>query len=124
MRSIILALAVILGLTTPSLAAMSPKTAAYLKQLGINPNSRAVVTVENDVVPNKEYGNLTLDSLAAANDRHGIVAFIHTRNYLRAFRVNVNANEPSDYNIMYLTPAEKKYIANKLIELYDKVFNR
>lgn len=108
----LLALAFAVALSAPAFA-LNPATEAFLNELGIKPDSQQVASIAKDAVNGK-----SLDTLAAKRDETGVRAFIATRNFIRAFKKDSNADFPSDelYNIAYLTGAEKIYISTKLAE--------
>lgn len=111
MRTILAAVA-FLAVSAPAFA-LTPATEAFLNELGLKADSKEVATVAKDVVNGK-----SLDTLAAKRDETGVRSFIATRNFIRAFKADVNAEFPADelYNIAYLTGAEKIYISTKLAE--------
>jgi hypothetical protein len=94
-------------------ARVSPPTAAYLQEIGIDPNAPDVVEVSQDAV-----GAYSLDSLAAGRDETQVRRFIYTRTFMHRFLAdpdNVRI-EPDKYDISFLTPEEVKLIADELNE--------
>lgn len=92
-------------------ARVSPPTAAYLQEIGIDPNAPDVVEVSQDAV-----GAYSLDSLAAQRDETQVRRFIYTRTFMHRFLAdpdNVRI-EPDKYDISFLTPEEVKLIADEL----------
>ena len=92
-------------------ARVSPPTAAYLQEIGIDPNAPDVVEVSQD-----EVGVYSLDSLAAQRDETQVRRFIYTRTFMHRFLAdpdNVRI-EPDKYDISFLTPEEVKLIADEL----------
>lgn len=111
---ILLAAACVVLLAAPALA-LKPATEQFLNEIGLTPQSAEVASVAGDVVNGR-----SLDTLAAKRDESGVRAFIATRGFIRAFRLDSNAAFPDDelYNIGYLTAPEKLFIATKLAEAY------
>jgi hypothetical protein len=94
-------------------ARVSAPTAAYLQEIGIDPNAPDVVEVSQDAV-----GAYSLDSLAAGRDETQVRRFIYTRTFMHRFLAdpdNVRI-EPDKYDISFLTPEEVKLIADELNE--------
>lgn len=92
-------------------AQVSPPTAAYLQEIGIDPNTADVVEVSQD-----EVGAYSLDSLAAHRDETQVRRFIYTRTFMHRFLAdpdNVRI-EPDKYDIAFLTPEEVNLIADEL----------
>jgi len=112
--STVLFLAATLGLMTISVsigAGLQPTTAAFLQELGINPNSPEVTAVAND-----QADKYSLDSLAAKRDEDGVKRFIATRNFIRKFHQNPKTPQPPAdlYNMYMLTTAERAEINDYL----------
>jgi hypothetical protein len=92
-------------------ARVSPPAAAYLQEIGIDPNAPDVVEVSQD-----EVGAYSLDSLAAQRDETKVRRFIYTRTFMHRFLAdpdNVRI-EPDKYDIAFLTPEEVNLIADEL----------
>ncbi|HLL28874.1 MAG TPA: hypothetical protein VKT73_14650 [Xanthobacteraceae bacterium] len=92
-------------------ASVSPETAAYLKEIGIDPGAPDVIEVSQDNV-----GAVSLDSLAAARDETRVRRFIYTRTFMHRFLAdpdNVRI-EPDKYDIAFLTPDEVNLISDLL----------
>ena len=92
-------------------ARVSPPTAAYLQEIGVDPNAPDVVEVSQD-----EVGAYSLDSLAAQRDETQVRRFIYTRTFMHRFLAdpdNVRI-EPDKYDIAFLTPEEVNLIADEL----------
>ena len=92
-------------------ARVSPEAAAYLQEIGIDPNAPDVVEVSQDAV-----GAYSLDSLAARRDETQVRRFIYTRIFMHRFLAdsdNVRI-EPDKYDISFLTLEEVKLIADEL----------
>ncbi len=111
---ILLAAACAVLLSAPALA-LQPATTQFLSELKPAIPADQVSAVAADVVNGK-----SLDTLAAKRDETGVRSFVATRNFIRAFRKDSNADFPADdlYNIGYLTAAEKLFIATKLAEAF------
>jgi hypothetical protein len=112
MRSFLLAFALIAASLIPSYAGVSAGTAAFLKEIGIDPRSPDVVSVAGDVVRNKGVQDITLNSLAAKRDEESVRRFIATRAWIHKYMVDTNAPQPSSsyYDTQYLTKAEKDFV--------------
>ena len=92
-------------------AEVSPATAAYLREIGIDPDARDVVAVSQDAI-----GLMSLDALAEARDEARVRRFIYTRTFMLRFLTdpdNVRI-EPDKYDIAFLTPDEVDFIADEL----------
>ncbi len=92
-------------------ARVTPQAAAYLREIGIDPNAPDVVEVSQDAV-----GAYSLDSLAAQREETQVRRFIYTRIFMHRFLAdpdNVRI-EPDKYDISFLTPEEVKLIADEL----------
>jgi hypothetical protein len=92
-------------------ARVSPESAAYLQEIGIDPNSPDVLEVSQDAV-----GAYLLDSLAAGHDETQVRRFIYTRIFMHRFLADSDNMriEPDKYDISFLTPDEVKLIADEL----------
>src|SRR5262249_40847539 len=92
-------------------ATVRPETAAYLQEIGIDPNAPDVVEISQDIV-----GAYSLDALAAERDEVRVRRFIYTRTFLHRFLADSNNLhiEPDKYDIGFLTPEEVNLIADEL----------
>jgi hypothetical protein len=92
-------------------ARVSPEAAAYLQEIGIDPNGPDAVEVSQD-----EVGGYSLDSLAAQRDETQVRRFIYTRIFMHRFLADSDNMriEPDKYDISFLTPEEVKLIADEL----------
>jgi hypothetical protein len=93
------------------MARVSPVTAAYLQEIGVDPNAPDVVEVSQDAV-----GAYSLDALAAQREETQVRRFIYTRTFMHRFLAdpdNVRI-EPDKYDIAFLTPEEVSLIADEL----------
>lgn len=70
-------------LSAAAQAQMLPETDAFLRKIGLDPDSPLVVSVAYDRV-----GGADLNSLAAAGDEAAMHAFLITRRFLFELRVN------------------------------------
>ena len=108
MRTVIAtASTIVLLLVGQAVAEPPPETSAFLREVGIDPKSSPVTTVEKDLV-----GNYSLDLLAKRRNEDGIKDFIVTRNFLRLLRSNPNAEFPNQYDPRYLSEDERKFVGN------------
>lgn len=108
-------------LATPA-AALAPQTESFLKELGIDPKVPGVVAVASDTVTVASDEVYTLDSLAAKRDEKGVKSFLVTRGFLYDFRNDPDSQFPDDeyYNILYLSIAERKFMAKTLMSNFPK----
>jgi hypothetical protein len=92
-------------------ARVSPPTAAYLREIGIDPEAADVIEVSQDAI-----GAVSLDSLAAARDETKVRRFIYTRAFMHHFLADPDKVriEPDKYDIGFLTPEEVNLIADEL----------
>lgn len=97
-------------------SALTPAAESLLNKLGLDPKSEEIVALARDKVKTKD-GVITLDSLAAKGDVPAVKAFLVTREFIHAFKVNWDIEFPNDelYDIRYVTEAEKVYMAKKLM---------
>lgn len=92
-------------------AELQEKSAAFLKELGIDPTSREVRLIINDQV-----GKYNLDALAARNSELDVKRFIATRNYIRKFKQNPKTPQPYDYEVRFVKPDEVEAIKKEIIK--------
>jgi hypothetical protein len=92
-------------------ARVSPEAAAYLQEIGIDPNAPDVVEVSQDKV-----GAYSLDSLAAGRDETKVRRFLYTRTFMHRFLADSDnlRIEPDKYDISFLTAEEVQLIADEL----------
>jgi hypothetical protein len=92
-------------------ARVSLEAAAYLQEIGIDPNAPDVVEVSQDKV-----GAYSLDSLAAGRDETQVRRFIYTRTFMHRFLADSDdvRIEPDKYDISFLTAEEVQLIADEL----------
>lgn len=104
-------------------AALTPQTESFLKELAIDAKAPGVVAVAADSVTTESGVVYTLDSLAAKRDENGVKSFLVTRGFLYDFRNDCESQFPDDeyYNILYLSIAERKFIAKTLMASFPKV---
>lgn len=104
-------------LCSAAASALAPAAERMLKELGVDPSDAAVRAVAAEAVRTGG-GVYTLDALAAKGDAAAVKAFLVTRDFLRAFREDPDIEFPDDetYDIRYLTEAEKRYIARRLMK--------
>lgn len=104
-------------------AALPPQTESFLKELGIDSKAPGVVAVAADSVTAASGEVYTLDSLAAKRDEHAVKSFLVTRGFLFDFRNDHDSQFPDDeyYNILYLTIADRKFIAKTLMTNFPLV---
>lgn len=121
MRTLILAVL----LAAPA-GALTPGTESFLKELGIDSKAPGVVAVASDSVTAASGEVYTLDSLAAKRDEHAVKSFLVTRGFLYDFRNDPDSQFPDDeyYNILYLSVADRKFIAKTLMANFPKVPER
>lgn len=114
-------LVMISALAAPA-AALAPQTESFLKELGIDVKAAGVVAVAADSVSAESGEVYTLDSLAAKRDENGVKSFLVTRGFLYDFRNDPDSQFPDDalYNILYLSIADRTYIAKTLMANFPK----
>ena len=112
MRSMLLALALMVAMIGPVYADVSVGTAAFLKEIGINPASADVISISNDVVSNKDVKDVSLNSLAAKRDEEGVKRFIATRAFIHKYEADSSTPFPPEkvYNTTYLTRPEQDFV--------------
>lgn len=102
---------------TPSAASMPIETANYLRSIGIDPESKDVVSVYAEGPVTTEYNGdeeiYSLDTMAAQKMKNRIVTFIGTRLFIRRLKTNFAGTPKTNYDPMYLTPEERPLAARK-----------
>jgi hypothetical protein len=111
-------------IAAPARAELSPKAIAYLREIGIDPQSTAVEAVSDDALVDRQGAPLNLDALARQQNAFGVRRFIATRNFLRAYQADPNTRIPSadDYDASYLTPAEKALVRPAFRKAGDELY--
>ena len=101
-----------LAYSGPSYAGLAAKTSAYLKEIGIDPESPDVKLAADDVISNREgTKDVSLDSLAAFRDQQGGRRFIATRSFIHRYMADQNTPFPkAHYDVAYLTDTEQHVI--------------
>lgn len=104
-------------------AALAPQTESFLKELGIDAKAPGVVAVASDRVTAASGAVYTLDSLTEKRDEKGVKSFLVTRGFLYDFRNDPESQFPDDefYDILYLSIAERKYMAKTLMANLPKM---
>ncbi len=104
-------------------SAMTPETAQYLKQIGLNPESRDILAVDQEGPVTTSFSGrdpeeFSLDSLASQKKKLGIQAFIGTRNFIRRLKSNFAGTSipKTQYDPMYLTSDERGLVGKKFVE--------
>ena len=113
MHQLIIGFIVVAGLTATAMAQVKPETAAFLREVGIDPDSPTVLAIANDKV-----GDETLDTLAADRAKRDVKKFIATRNYLRDFHKTGTTDFPPDYDADDLTPEEQTVVGKAVADRY------
>lgn len=98
---------------SPGFADVSVGTAAFLKEIGIDPSSVQVTDIADDVVNNKSVQGVSLNSLAAKHDEYAVKSFILMRNFIHKYVTDASTPPPPDevYRVEYLTETEKELVA-------------
>lgn len=94
-----------------------PKTAAFLRELGFDPESEQITVILNDQVGEWNAGiPYSLDTLASDRDRMHIREFIVTRNFARKFLKDPKTPFPPSnvYNTVFLMDNEVQFIIKEL----------
>jgi hypothetical protein len=114
----------LLPAATSAGAELSPPAIAYLKEIGIDPESAAVKAVADDTVPDRQGKPLDLDALALGKNAADIRRFIATRNFLRAYQADPATRIPAadDYESSYLTPQEKAIVRPAFRKAGDELY--
>ena len=95
----------------PAHADVTPGTATFLREIGIDPTSADVASIAKD-----DANGTNLNSLAANRDAQGVKRFIATRVFLHKFLIDSNTPYPPPdlYDVQYLAKAEQTLIANHI----------
>ncbi len=120
MKRAVIAMTLLLCLAASgALAAdLTPQTAAFLREIGIDPASPKITAIADDKV-----GTYSIADLASRRNEEGVKAFIATRTFIHAFMRDPKTDFPDDdlYVIRYLTDDEKALVAKELtLELSPK----
>lgn len=120
MKPLILVAAFAALFASPS-AALTTQEESYLRKLGVDPASQAVVAAEAagtiETVFHSDKKKFSLSGLIAQGDvPNGVKAFIATRAFIARLKGNFagTAIPEKDYDPMYLTREEKKLVARKI----------
>lgn len=103
-------------------SAMTPETEQYLRSIGSNPQSPDVIAIDEEgpvtTSRNGDPEEYSLDILAAAKKKNGILAFITTRTFIRNLKKNFSGTSipKSQYDPLYLTGTEKGLVGRKFVE--------
>ena len=103
---------------------LQPVSAAFLRELGIDPEAEEVTTILNDQVGTWSYGfPYSLDSLAALRDENGVQQFIATRNFARKYLKDPKTKFPPSevYQTEFLTEDEVQFILKELKKPFAKL---
>lgn len=105
-------------LAAASASAMTPETEAYLRKIGLDPQSAQVRGIASDAVKSESGTVITLDSLAAETEKTAVLRFVTTRNFVKAYLKNPKTPWPpaDKYDLTYFSAAEVDQILNKLQE--------
>ena len=102
--------------------AMTPKTEAFLRSIGLDPASDAVKVADADgtieVMFHGDPAKFSLDILADKGAQNGIRQFIVMRNFIRQLKADFGGTPfpEADYNSDYLTQDERQLVARKVRE--------
>lgn len=96
--------------------ALKPTTAAFLKEIGLDPASTDIRAISGDKITTKSGKLKSLEALAVKRDEDGVKRFVATRVFLRAYRENPATPFPSSelYDPYLLTPDEVDFVAMQL----------
>jgi len=110
----------------PVLADLSATTNGYLKEIGLDPQSAEIESVEAEAVPLRN-GVASLDELARQKkSKQEILRFVSTRRFVKAYRENSNTRLPAadDYDAAYLTDEEKALVQPAFRKAGDELYLR
>lgn len=127
MRSVTLALGILLVSTATAFADLSPKTAEYLQTIGLDPHAGEIAAVENDTVLMRNGGVASLEVLAKQKKpKSEILRFVSTRRFVKAYLQDQNTRLPAtdDYNAAYLTDEEKAFVQPAFRRAGDELYLR
>lgn len=125
MKPLLLASLVIL-LSAPVRAELSPAGEYYLKSIGVNLQAPDVVVAIADGVISTTYDadpqEYSLDALAVRKQKNGSQAFIGTRSFIKKLKESfANTSIPAtNYDPLYLTPDERTLAGRKFAERFKK----
>lgn len=110
--------------TAPA-AKMNPETAAFLRSVGVDPESEDVVATNAEGPVSTNRGGdpevFSLDILASQKKKNGIVSFIATRVFIRKLKEDFNGTLiPDLFDGRYLTPEERRLTARKFAQSTGK----
>jgi hypothetical protein len=111
----------------PVLADLSASTSGYLKEIGLDPQSAEIASVEREAVPLRNGGTASLDELARQKkSKQEILRFVSTRRFVKAYRENPNTRLPAtdDYDADYLTDEEKALVQPAFRKAGDELYLR
>lgn len=103
-------------------SAMTPETAQYLSQIGVNPESADIVALDAEGPISTSYGGdpevFSLDILASQKRKNGITAFIATRGFIRKLKEDFNSVSipKAYYDALYLTAEERQLAGRKFVQ--------
>ena len=99
---------------------LQPASAAFLRELGIDPESEQITNILDDQMGAWSIGfPYSLDSLAAMRDENGVQQFIATRNFVRKYMKDPKTPFPPHefYQTEFLKEDEVQFILNELKKL-------
>lgn len=105
-----------------SASAMTPETAQYLRQIGVDPESKDVIAADEEGPISTSFGGdpeeYSLDKLAGQKKKNGTTAFIGTRTFIRRLKANfAGTSIPKvNYDPLYLTVEERGLVGRKFVE--------
>jgi hypothetical protein len=120
MRKVVLVLCILSGSFTPVVAELSAKGAAFLQEIGIDPNAPLIKSIADDVVIHK--GDPTmLDEFASKRMKNAVSRFIKMRTFIRDYRRDPKTPLPAgdDFFYEFLTD-EERVIVKALLDKRNK----
>lgn len=127
MKSLALSAAALV-LAAVSASALTPSTEAFLRSIGLDPQSKSVRIAEQDgdiaTTYMDEPAVFSLEKLAALKSKNQVTRFIGTRAYYARLKSDYK-NTPlpkfkDNYEAQYLTVEERKVVSRKVMEFYTK----
>ena len=100
-------------------AALAPETAAYLKSIGLNPDSEDVRMAEQageiETTFMDEPVTYSVESLARDKKKNGLIRFVATRAFITKLKRNFDSTRiPELYESIYLTTDERSLVGRKV----------
>jgi len=120
--------AAVLVLAAVSASALTPQTEAFLRSIGLDPQSPSVLIAERDGEISTTYMDepvvYSIEKLAAQKSKNQVTRFIGTRSYYARLKADYKKTplptQKDNYEALYLTVEERKEVSKKVMEFYAK----